>query len=132
MLLVEGTLLPLIVVGAVSDACAPEVLMTVDEERLWSVEGLYLALVVSGRDGGARRRQRELFGWLRRHRGHLWRRAVRIAFVIEDDTLRSCADTWLEIAAARLCQGEVLTFGALKPALTWLVEPGGIPSCRPS
>lgn len=123
MLLVEGTLLPLIVVGAVSDTVTADVLMTVDEDQLWSVDGLCLALVVSGRDGGAKIRQRELFGWLRRHRGNLWRRATRMAFVIEDDTLRTCADSWLEIAAARLCQGEIHTFRTLKPALTWLVSP---------
>jgi hypothetical protein len=123
MLLVEGTLWPLVVVGTMPDGATSDVLMTVDEERLWSADGLRLALVVPGNGGSARVRQRELFGWLRRNRGALWRRTSRVAFVIEDETLRTCADAWIGLLGTRLSQGDVHTFGALRPALAWLMQP---------
>lgn len=120
MLLIEGTFWPLVVVGAVSDAGSADVVMTVDEHRLWSSDDLRLALVVPGSGRRAREGQGELFRWLLRHRRVLCRRTVRVAFVIEDDTLRDSAETWLELASARLCHGEVHTFRTLKPALSWL------------
>jgi len=82
MLLVEGTFWPLVVVGAVSDASS-DVVMTVDEHRLWSSDALRLALVVPGSGLCARKRQGELFRWLVRYRKILFRRTVRVAFVIE-------------------------------------------------
>ena len=120
MLLIEGTFWPLVVVGAVSGVGSTDVVMTVDEHRLWSSDALRLAFVVPGSGRYARERQKELFNWLLRHRKVLCQRTVRVAFVIEDDTLRTCAETWLELASARLCQGEVHTFRTLKPALSWL------------
>jgi hypothetical protein len=120
MLLVEGTLWPLVVVGALSDSSSVDVVMTVDEHRLWSSDALKLALVVPGCGRSARERQGELFKWLLRYRRNLCLRAARVAFVIEDDTLRTCAETWLEFASGRLCHGEVHTFRTLKPALSWL------------
>jgi hypothetical protein len=123
MLLVEGTLWPLVVVGTVPDTRTPDVLMTVDEDRLWSADGLCIALVVPGNDGTAKVRQCELFGWLRRNRGALWRCTARVAFVIEDETLRTCAEAWVGFLGSRLSQGEVHIFRALKPALAWLTEP---------
>jgi len=120
MLLIEGTFWPLVVVGAISDAGSADVVMTVDEHRLWSSDALRLAFVVPGSGRHAKERQKELFNWLLRHRRVLCRRTVCVAFVIEDDTLRTCAETWLELAGARLCRGEVHTFRTLKPALSWL------------
>jgi hypothetical protein len=122
VILVEGTLWPLVVVGVLPDSDATsEVVMTVDERRLWSTERLRLALVVPGSGAKARAAQAELFRWVRRHEGRLRRRVLRIAWIIEDDGLRSSAEAWLDLAGDRLFGADSNTFLALKPALQWLL-----------
>ena len=50
------------------------------------------------------------------------RRTVRVAWIIEDDTMRTCAQEWLTLVGDRLFSGEAIAFRALGPALSWLLE----------
>ena len=122
MILVEGTFWPLVVVGAVPDSGRiPEVVMTVDEDRLWSRADVRLAVVIGGNCTRACAHQCEVFGWLYGHRPKLWQCAGRVAWIIEDDTMRRCAEGRLALLGDRLFRCDLNTFRSVGPALAWLM-----------
>ncbi len=123
MIVVEATFWPLVVVGAVPeldrwfDPAVP-----VDEERFWSAKALRLALVVAGTGSRARAAHEEVFRWLRRHKDALWARTCRVAWIVEDDTMRACAEAWLTLVDEQLFSGETNAFRAFGPTLSWLLD----------
>ena len=115
MIVVEGTFWPLIVVGAIPEGDGSVDLPgAVDEERLWSTGALRLALVVAGTGSRARAAHDEVFGWLRRHHSTLRVRTCRVAWIVEDDTMRSSAENWLTLVEERLFGGETAYLSRLQ------------------
>lgn len=115
--------MPLVVVGVVPDSDGQAELVTpISEERLWSTDVLRLALIVAGTGARARAAHDGVFAWLRRHRAALSRRTFRMAWVIEDDTMRGCAEAWQALVGDRLFGAESTTFRAVGPALSWLLN----------
>jgi len=125
VVLVEGTLWPLVVVGVLPDSEEEvDVVTPISEERLWSTDVLRLALIVAGTGTRAKAAHDGVFGWLRRHRSALSRRTFRMAWIIEDDTMRACAEAWQALVGGRLFGAESTTFRAVGPALSWLLNDG--------
>lgn len=123
MILVEGTLWPLIVVGLVSDGDrAPEWITPVNDERLRSSDSVRLAVIVSGAGSRAKAAHDAVFEWLLCHKAVLNRRTFRMAWIIEDETLRACAQAWQALVGDRVLGAESGTFRALGPALRWLMH----------
>jgi len=121
MILVEGTLWPLVVVGALPDSGdTDDAVMTVDEGRLWSMNDLRVAIVSPAPEACGMAAQDEVFGWLMRHRGRLRRCASRVAWVFEDEAMRRSAERWLHLTGDRLFRGEVTTFRTVRAAVSWL------------
>ena len=121
MILVEGTFLPLVVVGAVPNSSAiaePE--MTIDAARLWSSHDLRLAIVIAGNHANAWKFQDEVFAWLAQHRKRLRRCVSRVGWIFEDDRVRRNADRWLTLAADGLFPCDVATFRSVRTAIAWL------------
>lgn len=45
-----------------------------------------------------------------------------MAWIIEDDTMRACAEAWQALVGDRLFGAESTTFRALAPAISWLLN----------
>lgn len=121
MILVEGTLWPLVVVGALPDSGeTDDAVMTVDERRLWSMNDLRVAIVIPSQESCGMAAQDEVFGWLMRHRTRLRRCASRVAWVFEDEAMRRSAERWLHLTGDQLFRGEVTTFRTVRAAVSWL------------
>jgi hypothetical protein len=123
MIVVEHTHWPVVVVGSVPDAGESTGGSTLDDEGWASADQLWMVLIVGGLGTRARASQDALVDWLCRHRSVLKRRAVRFVWVIEDDTLRACADAWQSLVGNTLFGVDVATFPAVRPALRWLMTP---------
>jgi hypothetical protein len=119
MIVVERTHWPLVVVGSVPDSeRADDVVL--DEATLVASDRLWVVLIVAGLGGCAREAQAALVEWVCEHRAVLTARVVRCAWVIEDDTLRSCAEAWQSLLGPTLFGADAATFPAFRPALRWL------------
>jgi hypothetical protein len=81
-----------------------------------------MALIVAGAGAPAHAAHRALFEWLCRHRAVLSVRVFRFAWVIEDDTIRACAEAWQGLLGNRLFGVEASIFREVKPALSWLLR----------
>jgi hypothetical protein len=120
MIVVESSHWPLVVVGAVPDACAPDRGAIVEEGSLWASGDLRLAVVIAGEHARARAAQEEVFAWLAWHRERLTRSVSRVAWVFEDETMRQSAERWLTLFGHRLFHGEVTAFRSVRSAIAWL------------
>jgi hypothetical protein len=120
MILVERTHGPLVLVGRVPDGNDVGSATDTDEARLWTSDELRLVLIVAGGGVRARAAQHALYEWLCRHRALLKLRTVRYAWVIEDDTLRACAEAWQRRLGNTLFGVDAATFRAVRPALRWV------------
>ena len=131
MVLIEATLWPLVVVGVLPDSQGEAHVVTpINEERLWSTDVLRLALIVAGTGARAKAAHDGVFAWLRRHRAALSRRTFRMAWIIEDDTMRACAETWQTLVGDRVFGAESTTFQSFGPALSWLLNDSPVDAVR--
>jgi hypothetical protein len=119
MIVVEQTHWPLVVVGSVPDT-EPADDPALDEVTFSTADRLWVVLIVAGLGGRAREAQAAVVEWVCEHRALLNARVVRCAWVIEDDTLRSCAEAWQSLLGRRLFGADAATFPAFRPALQWL------------
>jgi len=125
MVLVEGSLWPLVVIGALPQSPRNgAVVMTVDEQRLWSGSDLRIGVVLAAEGPDSSVMHQEVLDWLVRHKDRLCRCALRVAWIVEDDAMRQCVRCWLTLAGERLSRGGAVTFGSTRAAVSWLCEEG--------
>jgi hypothetical protein len=123
VVVVEGTLWPLIFVGAEADPAAPRGgVRIVDEDELAASDGLLIAVVVAGDGDASVRAQRAVLDWVRHHQEMLTARTLRLAWVIEDDTVRLCTEAWLKLAGHSLLSARSATFRTIESAVSWLLD----------
>lgn len=121
MILVEATHWPLVVVGALPDSeDAQPPRMTTEEGCVWRGGDLRLAVVIAGDHSRAWIAQQEVFTWLRRNRGRIWRCVSRVAWIFEDELMRRNAERWLALVGDQLFRGDVTTFRSVRLAVSWL------------
>jgi hypothetical protein len=90
VVVVEGTLWPLVFVGAEADPpIARDAVSILDEQQLACSDGLLIAIVVAGGGEASVRAQRIVLDWVRRHQRMLTPRTLRLAWVVEDEVVRS-------------------------------------------
>ncbi len=92
MVLMEGTWWPLVVVGVLPECADQRDVMTpLSDEHLTATDSLRLAVVIAGSGQRARRTQDEVLAWLCRRTNVLAQHTYRIAWIIEDDAMRTSA-----------------------------------------
>lgn len=112
----------MIVIGVLPDAeRTPEWVAPVTDERLSSSDSLRLAVIVGGTGGRSQAAHDAVFEWLRRHHAILAPRTFRMAWVIEDETMRGCAEAWQALIGGQLFGAESSTFRTFGPAMRWLL-----------
>jgi len=123
MIVVEGTLWPVVILGAVDDApVAPGDALLVTDELLDMSDALAIGVIVAGTGDLAVRAQHAALGWLENHRELLMSRALRLAWVIEDERIRACTNSWLRCMGQTLFTVQSVTFRTLQTALPWLLD----------
>jgi hypothetical protein len=123
VIVVEGTLWPVVILGAVDDApIAPRDALIVTDELLEMSDALALGVIVAGTGDLAVRAQHAALGWLENHQELLMSRALRLAWVIEDQRIRACTNSWLRCMGQTLFTVPSVTFQTLQTALPWLLE----------
>lgn len=123
VIVIEGTLWPLVVVGAVDDSTStPRGALIVNEELLEMSPALAVGVVVAGTGDRGTRAQHAALDWLERHQHMLAPRALRLAWVIEDERIRACTDAWLRCMGQTLFTVRSETFRTVQAALSWLLE----------
>jgi hypothetical protein len=120
VIVVEGTLWPVVVLGAVDDA--PRDALIVTEELLDMSDALAIGVIVAGTGELAVQGQYAALCWIENHQALLMSRALRLAWVIEDERIRACTDTWLRCMGQTLFTVQSMTFRTLQTALPWLIE----------
>jgi hypothetical protein len=123
VIVVEGTLWPVVMLGAVDDGpVAPREALIVTEELLEMSDALAIGVVVAGTGDAAVRAQHAALGWLESHQELLMSRALRLAWIIEDARIRACTNAWLRCMGQTLFTVPSKTFQTLQTALPWLLE----------
>jgi hypothetical protein len=123
MVLMEGTFWPLVVVGVLPDYADRRDLMTpLDDEHLTATDSLRLAVVIAGTGQRARQAQDEVLAWLCRRKTVLARHTDRIAWIIEDDAMRTSAEAWQALLSEGWRAQRAGIFRAFGPALRWLLD----------
>jgi hypothetical protein len=121
--IIEGTLWPLVMVGAIDDATVPpRDACIVNEEWLAMSGSLAVGVVVAGTGEQATRAQHAALDWLERHQRMLVPRVLRLAWVIEDERIRACTDAWLRCMGQTLFTIRSETFRTVQAALSWLLN----------
>ena len=123
MIVVEGRLWPVVFIGAVDDASAvPRDACIVTDELLVLSERLVLGAVVSGRGDAGVRSQHAVLNWLESRKALVRSRALRLAWVIEDDRIRGCTNAWLGCMGQTVFAVQSVTFRTVHTALSWLLD----------
>ena len=123
MIIVEGTLWPVVFLGAVDDsAIAPRDAFIVTEELLQMSETLAIGVVVAGTGDQGARSQYAALDWLAKHQEMLTSRTLRLAWVIEDKRIRASTDAWLRCMGQKFLTVRSGTFRTVQTALSWLLE----------
>jgi hypothetical protein len=123
VVVVEGTFWPLIFVGAEAEPAARrEGVRIVDEDQLAGSDGLLIAIIVAGDGEASVRAQRVVLEWLRGHQEMLTARTLRLAWVVEDEAVRSCTDAWLKLTGHALLSARSATFRSIDAAVSWLLD----------
>ena len=123
MIVVEGTLWPVVFLGAVDDsAITSRDALTVPEELLEMNDGLAIGVVVAGRNDHGMRSQHAALDWLESHELLLRSRGLRLAWVIEDESIRTCTNAWLKCMGDAVFTVRPVTFRTVQAALSWLLD----------
>jgi hypothetical protein len=122
VIVVEGTLWPVVVLGAVDAPVAPRDALIVTEELLDMSDALAIGVVVAGTGDLGVRAQHAALAWLEGHEELLMSRALRLAWIIEDAPIRACTNAWLRCMGQTLFTVQSATFHTLQTALPWLLE----------
>ncbi len=123
VIVVEGTLWPVVFLGAVEDsAIEPRDAFIVNEVLLEMSETLVLGVVVAGTGDRGVRSQHAALGWLESHDDLLRSRVLRLAWVIEDERIRGCTNAWLQCMGQTVFTVRSVTFRTVQTALTWLLD----------
>lgn len=122
MIVIESTYWPLVVVGPVNEATVrPTDAVTIHEDELCSADGLLMALVVPGQGDRALMANDEIVDWIRRRHALVSQRVWRLAWIIEDSTIRGCTEAWLALTASTFI-GQSATFPSVRLAMAWLLN----------
>lgn len=123
MIVVEGTLWPVVIIGAVdASPIAPRDALIVTDQLLELSDALAIGVIVAGSGDVALRAQHAALGWLESRQDLLMSRALRLAWVIEDERIRACTNSWLRCMGETLFTVHSVTFKTLPSALPWLLD----------
>lgn len=123
MVVVEGTLWPLVFVGAEADPpMARDAVCILDEQQLACSDGLLIAVVVAGGGEAGVRALQTVLDWVRRHQRMLTPRTLRLAWVVEDETVRLCTESWRNLTGHTLLSARSATFRTIAAAVSWLLD----------
>lgn len=131
MILVDGHLWPVIVLGSVDDrSVVPCETVLISEQLLEMSDRLAVAIVVAGNGDAGVRSQHAALRWLEGHERLVRSHALRLAWVIEDDRIRVCTDAWLGCIGQTVFNVRTATFRSVQMALAWLLDtPWPAPAC---
>jgi len=123
VVVVEGTLWPLVFVGTEADPPpARDAVCILDEQQLACGDGLLIAVVVAGGGEASVRAQQTVLDWVRRHQRMLTPRTLRLAWVVEDEVLRACTEAWLTLTGHTVLCARSATFRSIAAAVSWLLD----------
>jgi hypothetical protein len=123
VIVVEGTLWPVVILGAVDDAStARRDALIVTDELLEMSQALAIGVVVAGTGDVGVRAQHGVLAWLEAHEQLLMSRTLRLAWIIDDARIRACTNAWLRCMGQTLFTVQSVTFQTLQAALPWLLD----------
>lgn len=125
MVLIEDTFWPLVVVGVRGGSDTSRVHPDCQWRPLRVGVPLLLALIVPGIGTRGHKALKELSEWLREHGAVIHHRVARVAWIIEDGSLRRYAAS---VLTAAQCSAAVATFATPTSAIPWLVDAHQSPS----